>query len=66
MILQMKTTKNIMKNSYRIFTDFYNFYNSYRSFLLNFGGSGSGKTIAMLNLIKEQDDFNKICMQNIK
>ena len=31
---------------------------SYR--ILIFGGSGSGKTIALLNLIKEQDDIDKI------
>ena len=30
------------------------------------GGSGSGKTKALLNLIKEQDDIDKfICMQKI-
>ena len=34
----------------------------YRSSLQNFviGGSGSGKTNALLNLIKEQDDIDKI------
>ena len=26
------------------------------------GGSGSGKTNALLDLIKEQDDINKICL----
>ena len=31
---------------------------SYR--ILIFSGSGSGKTIALLNLIKEQDDIDKI------
>ena len=31
---------------------------SYRSLI--FGGSGSGKTIALLNLIKEQDNIDKI------
>ena len=30
------------------------------------GGSGSGKTNALLNLIKEQDNIDKIiCMQKI-
>ena len=29
------------------------------------GGSGSGKTNALLNLIKDQDDIDKICMQKI-
>ena len=30
--------------------------------ILIIGGSGSGKTKALLNLIKEQDDINKICL----
>ena len=30
------------------------------------GGAGSGKTNALLNLVKEQDDIDKsICMQKI-
>ena len=34
--------------------------------ILIIGGSGSGKTNASLNLIKEQDDLTKfICMQKI-
>ena len=34
--------------------------------ILIIGGSGSGKTNALLHLIKEQDDINKIiCMQEI-
>ena len=31
-----------------------------RSSAQNFGGSGLGKTNALLNLIKEQDDIDKI------
>ena len=31
-----------------------------RSSVQNFGGSGLGKTNALLNLIKEQDDIDKI------
>ena len=34
--------------------------------ILIIGGSGSGKTNTMLNLIKEKDDLDKIiCMQKI-
>ena len=34
--------------------------------ILIIGGSGSGKTNTLLNLIKEQDDMKKcICMQKI-
>ena len=34
--------------------------------ILMIGGSGSGKTNALLHLIKEQDDMTKfICMQKI-
>ena len=29
------------------------------------GGSGSGKTNALINLINEQNDIDKICMQEI-
>ena len=47
----MKTTKNIMK------TDKYSRY-PYRIFLI--GSSGSGKTNALLHLIKEQGDIDKI------
>ena len=47
MILQKKTTKNTMKNSHM-------------TTLLIIGGSGSGKTNTLLNLIKEQDDIDKI------
>ena len=47
MILQKKTTKNTMENSHM-------------TTLLIIGGSGSGKTNTLLNLIKEQDDIDKI------
>ena len=47
----MKTTKNIMK------IDKYSRY-PYRIFLI--GSSGSGKTNALLHLIKEQDYIDKI------
>ena len=47
----MKTTKNIKKWPY--IPD-----HLYR--ILIIGGSGSGKTNALLDLIKEQDDINKI------
>ena len=47
MILQKKTTKNTMENSHMT------------TFLI-IGGSGSGKTNTLLNLIKEQDDIDKI------
>ena len=33
--------------------------------ILVIGSSGSGKTNALLNLIKEQDDIESICMQKI-
>ena len=50
-ILQRKTTKNNKKWSH--IPD-----HPYRMFII--GGSGSGKTNALLNLIKEQDDIDKI------
>ena len=49
----MKTTKNNKKWPY--IPD-----HLYR--ILIIGGSGSGKTNALLDLIKEQDDINKICL----
>ena len=52
MTLQMKITKNTMKNATYI-PD-----HPYR--ILIIGGSGSAKTNALLNLIKEQDDIDKI------
>ena len=53
----MKTTKNNKKWPYIPDT-------LYR--ILIIGGSGSGKTNALLNLINEQDDIDKIiCMQKI-
>ena len=51
MILQTKTKKNTMKWPY--IPD-----HLYR--ILIIGGSGSGKTNALLNLIKEQIDLDKI------
>ena len=45
----MKTTKNTMKNGH-----------IFPCRILIIGGSGSGKTNALLNLIKEQDDIDKI------
>ena len=49
----MKTTKNNKKWPY--IPD-----HLYR--ILIIGSSGSGKTNALLDLIKEQDDINKICL----
>ena len=51
MILQMKTTNNNKKSS-----DIPD--HPYRILLI--GGSGSEKTYALLNLIKEQDDIDKV------
>ena len=55
MILQMKTTNNTMKNGY-IFqiacTEVW------RNLII--GGSGSGRANALFNLIKGQDDIDKI------
>ena len=51
MILQTKTTKNNEKWPY--IPDY-----PYR--ILIIGGSGSGKTSALLNLVNEQDDIDKI------
>ena len=48
----MKTTKETMKNGH-LFQD-----HPYRVSII--GGSGSKKTNALLNLIKEQDDIDKI------
>ena len=48
----MKATKNTMKNGH-LFQII-----QYRSLIM--GGSGSGKTNALLNLIKEQDDIDEI------
>ena len=48
-VLQTKTTKNAMKNDHL-----------FQIIRTEFGGSGSGKTNALLNLIKEQDDTDKI------
>ena len=48
----MKTTKNTMKNWPYIPDHPYG--------ILMIGGSGSGKTNALLNLIKEKDDIDKI------
>ena len=52
MILQMNTTKKIIKNSY-IFLIIR---------MLITGGSGSGKTNALFDLIKEQDSDSKILL----
>ena len=51
MILQSKTTKNNKK---------WPFIPDHQYGILIIGGSGSGKTNALLNLIKEQDDIDKI------
>ena len=51
-ILQMKTTKNTIKMVIHFILD-----HPYR-ILIN-GGSGSGKTNALLNLISQQGDIDK-------
>ena len=51
--IKMKTTKNTIKNGHIYIPD-----HPFR--ILIIGGSGSGKTNALPNLIKEQDDINKI------
>ena len=52
----MKATKNTMKNGQNMEKNIPD--HPCRIFI--FGGSGSGKTDTLLNLIKEQNDINKI------
>ena len=49
----MKRTKNNMK---------WPFISDHPYRILTIGGSGSGKTNTLLNLIRQQDDIDKICL----